>query len=40
MKPTYISKYNHKRNKQVNLLMITDNDKRINEVKKWHYLTI
>ena len=40
IKPTYISKYNHKRDNQVNLLMITDNDKRIDEVKNWHYLTI
>ena len=30
----YISKYNHKRKKQVLLLMITDNGKR------WHYLAV
>ena len=28
----YISKYNHKRDNQVNLLMITDN------MNNWHYL--
>ena len=30
----YISKYNHKRDKQVNLLMITDN------MNNWHYLAV
>ena len=32
--PTYISKYNHKRDDQVILLMITDNN------NNWHYLTV
>ena len=31
---TYISKYNHKRKKQVILLMITDGGKR------WHYRAV
>ena len=34
IRPVYISKYNHKRDKQVNLLMNTDNN--IN----WHYLAV
>ena len=34
IKPAYISKYNHKRENQVNLLMITDGD------KNWHYLAV
>ena len=34
MEPAYISKYNHKRKKQVILLMITDDGKR------WHYLSV
>ena len=34
IRPTYISKYNSSRKKQVILLMINDND------KKWHYLFI
>ena len=33
IRPAYISKYNYKRDKQVILLMITDN-------KKWHYLAV
>ena len=32
IRPVYISKYNHKRDNQVNLLMITDNN------NNWHYL--
>ena len=31
IRPVYISKYSHKRDKQVNLLMITDN------MNNWHY---
>ena len=31
--PAYISKYNYKRDNQVILLMITDNE-------KWHYLAV
>ena len=34
IRPAYISKYNHKRKKQVILLMITDDGKR------WHYLAV
>ena len=34
IRPAYISKYNHKRKKQVILLMITDDDNR------WHYLAV
>ena len=34
IEPTYISKYNYKRKKQVILLMITDDGKR------WHYLAV
>ena len=33
--PAYISKYNHKRDNQVILLMITDNDNN-----NCHYLTV
>ena len=33
IRPAYISKYNSDRDKQVILLMITDN-------KKWHYLFV
>ena len=33
IRPAYVSKYNHKRDNQVILLMITDNE-------KWHYLTV
>ena len=33
IRPAYISKYNHKGDNQVILLMITDN-------KKWHYLSV
>ena len=33
IRPAYISKYNNKRVNQVNLLMITDNE-------KWHYLAV
>ena len=33
IRPAYISKYNYKRDNQVVLLMITDNE-------KWHYLTV
>ena len=33
IRPAYISKYNHKRKNQVNLLMITDGE-------RWHYLAI
>ena len=33
IKPTYISKYNYKRDNQVNLLLITDNDKHSDGVK-------
>ena len=33
-RPAYISKYNRKRHNQVNLLMITGDD------KKWHYLAV
>ena len=36
-RPAYISKYNHKRNTQVNLLMITDNN---NNSNNWHYLSV
>ena len=36
----YKSKYNHKRNNQVNLLMITDDDEHSNRVKNWHYLAV
>ena len=36
----YKSKYNHKREDQVNLLMITDDRKRNDEVENWHYLTV
>ena len=35
IRPAYISKYNHKRKKQVILLMITDDDG-----KRWHYLAV
>ena len=35
IRPTYISKYNYKRNNQVNLLMITDNNNN-----NCHYLAI
>ena len=34
LRPVYISKYNHKRDNQVNLLMITDN------MNNWHYLVV
>ena len=34
IRPTYISKYNYKRNNQVILPMITDNN------KNWHYLAV
>ena len=34
IRPAYISKHNHKRRKQVILLMITDDGKR------WHYLAV
>ena len=34
IEPAYKSKYNHKRNNQVNLLIITD------EVNNWHYLVV
>ena len=34
VKPAYISKYNHERDNQVILLMITDKD------ENWHYLTV
>ena len=34
IRPAYISKYNHERNNQVILLMITNDD------KNWHYLTV
>ena len=34
IEPAYTSKYNHKRKKQVVLLMITDDDNR------WHYLAV
>ena len=34
IRPAYISKYNHKRNNQVILLMITNGD------KNWHYVTV
>ena len=33
VRPVYISKYNNERDKQVILLMITDN-------KRWHYLAV
>ena len=33
LRPAYISKYNYKRDNQVILLMITDNE-------KWHYLAV
>ena len=33
IRPTYISKYSYKRDNQVVLLMITDNE-------KWHYLAV
>ena len=33
VRPAYISKYNNERDKQVILLMITDN-------KRWHYLAV
>ena len=35
IRPVYISKYNHKRDNQVNLLMITDNNNY-----NWHYLAV
>ena len=34
IRPAYVSKYNNERDIQVNLLMITDND------KDWHYLAV
>ena len=34
IRPAYISKYNHKRDDQVILLMITDNN------NNWHYLSV
>ena len=34
IRPAYISKYNYKRDNQVNLLMITDNN------NNWHYLAV
>ena len=34
IRPAHLSKYNHKRKKQVILLMITDDDNR------WHYLAV
>ena len=34
IRPAYISKYNHKRNNQVILLMITD------DAENWHYLAV
>ena len=40
IRPTYISKYNHKQNNQVILLRITDSDKHSNGVKNWHYLAV
>ena len=40
IRPVYISKWNHERNNQVILLMITNDDKHSNGVKNWHYLTV
>ena len=40
IRPAYISKYNHKRDNQVILLMITDDDKHSNGVENWHYLAV
>ena len=34
IRPVYISKYNYKRDNQVNLLMITDNN------NNWHYFAV
>ena len=34
IRTAYVSKYNHERDNQVNLLMITNND------NDWHYLTV
>ena len=35
-----MSKYNHKRDDQVILLMFTDYDKHSNGVENWHYLAV
>ena len=40
IRPAYISKYNHKRDNQVNLLMITNDDEHSDGVKNWHYLAV
>ena len=40
IRPAYISKHNHERDNQVILLMITNDDKRSDEVKDWHYLVV
>ena len=40
IRPAYISKYNHKRDNQVNLLMITNNNECSNGVNNCHYLTV
>ena len=40
IRPAYISKYNHKRVNQVNLLMITDNNNNDNNNNNWHYLAV
>ena len=39
IRPAYISKYNHKLDNQVNLVMITDDNNNIDN-KNWHYLTV
>ena len=36
----YKSKYNHKRDNQVNLLMIADDSERSEGVENWHYLAV
>ena len=36
----YKSKYNHQRDNQVNLLIITDDGERSDGVKNWHYLAV
>ena len=40
IRPACISKYNHKPNNQVNLLVITDSDNRSDETKNWHHLAV
>ena len=40
IRPAYISKYNHKRDDQVILLMITNDNEHSDGVKNWRYLTV